>query len=742
MTDIITTLHPENDAETNLYPNIKKENIPNEAIDRSKLDESINELLDNIGELHPAGVDTSTNILAKTSDTGIWIGSDTGKWYYWNGTQYVSGGTYQATAIGEGSVTLDSFGADVNDKIGAFNYTFETYLGSTIVTAAFGTNPQQTRQTSISVNLLANKTYTFRIADYPNSSINFYTGSDYSSGYFGTDKRFLPTMKEFTYTPTENITTLYLYCWADIKTYSFIISSDDGVIYDNIDKIDTRIKEVIYPSEATYLSDSIVKKHSASSLLTDGTITSGNINSYVSDFISLNEYDLKEIIYGFYAATGNIAGICCYESNNEVSFIKSYRDYDTINANGWARGVTIPSFPINANYIRFSGRNDQAAGSPSLKVVQPLPKINAEKIENIENQLANMEAFSKPKPIIFDTDFGGDIDDLTALALLLWSERIGLVDIVGIVSCGARSGTYEGTAYNEISAMDAVCNYFGVSDMAFGRNTAMATKESNYCGTCCKWQHSITDLTNIQDSPAFYRRALTSLPEGEKCNVVVVGQTTAFSRFLSSTADKYSNLSGVELARAKIDKLVIMGGNYPNGDKETNFSAYGATPYTYNILENYPNEIIFVGNEMSGIHCGDILLDENLTWSMLYQAMNEFMVAAYNNGDNPWGYTSLEQTWHGKTYAWDCIAVMLACDNNLSISGFRTIRGTCSINNDSESADYGKNSWVDDPTGKHYYVRRQDLRTNQWVTHRFDSIIKEDAWISRVLGRVRLPRNE
>lgn len=96
MADIITTLHPENDNETNLYPNIKKENIPSEAINRSKLDSNINSLLNNIGELHPSGVATSTVILAKTSDEGVWVGSDTGNWYYWNGTQYVSGGTYLA----------------------------------------------------------------------------------------------------------------------------------------------------------------------------------------------------------------------------------------------------------------------------------------------------------------------------------------------------------------------------------------------------------------------------------------------------------------------------------------------------------------------------------------------------------------------------------------------------------------------------------------------------------------------
>lgn len=64
--------------------------------------ESIEERLDaqdeqiqNLGQLQPSGTATSSVILAKTSADGIWVGTDTGYWYYWNGTQYVSGGAYQ-----------------------------------------------------------------------------------------------------------------------------------------------------------------------------------------------------------------------------------------------------------------------------------------------------------------------------------------------------------------------------------------------------------------------------------------------------------------------------------------------------------------------------------------------------------------------------------------------------------------------------------------------------------------------
>ena len=107
--EIITTLHPQSDEDTNLYPNIKKENIPNEAIDINKLDDGIKSLLNSIDELHPSGVDTATNILAYTTNKGIYIGTDTGHWYYWDGTHYVDGGVYQAASGVSNTIEKDLY---------------------------------------------------------------------------------------------------------------------------------------------------------------------------------------------------------------------------------------------------------------------------------------------------------------------------------------------------------------------------------------------------------------------------------------------------------------------------------------------------------------------------------------------------------------------------------------------------------------------------------------------------------
>ena len=52
----------------------------------------------------PNYVDTSSTILALPSDHGVAVATDTGHWYYWNGSAYADGGVYQARELGDGSV--------------------------------------------------------------------------------------------------------------------------------------------------------------------------------------------------------------------------------------------------------------------------------------------------------------------------------------------------------------------------------------------------------------------------------------------------------------------------------------------------------------------------------------------------------------------------------------------------------------------------------------------------------------
>ena len=132
--NIFDTLHPEGSLTDNLYPNIKKENIPSKSISTDKLDDNVLSL---IGSLKPSGTDTSTNILSYTSNKGIYVATDNGHWYYWNA--YADGGVYQSSEdivqiksdlekvlesniLYNGNRTLSGTGAYIYEDI----FTFET----------------------------------------------------------------------------------------------------------------------------------------------------------------------------------------------------------------------------------------------------------------------------------------------------------------------------------------------------------------------------------------------------------------------------------------------------------------------------------------------------------------------------------------------------------------------------------------------------------------------------------------
>jgi len=340
----------------------------------------------------------------------------------------------------------------------------------------------------------------------------------------------------------------------------------------------------------------------------------------------------------------------------------------------------------------------------------------------------------RPLNVILDTDFGGDCDDIFAVSLLLLAQKAGKVNIMGINASVQRVGSITGIGqYTVPTAISAMCNYFGFPYEKLGIDkTESSGSKSHYCATLCLYPHpSIPDPINyldyVDDSPIFYRKLLANLPDGETCNVAIVGAPMGFSRFLNSQADSISNKTGIELALEKIDTLFWMGGKYPSG-YETNFSYYSIAD-SQNILNLFTNRIIFIGVEWDDVHCGDVLYNNNMTYSMLYKVMNEFMVDAFNNGDNPWGYTTLEKTWHGKTYAWDPLTVMAMCINNISFNGYLNYvlsdigmtltQGTNVLDNN------GTNTFTPNSTGNHYVASKTANHNADWFTYRLDAIIKD-----------------
>lgn len=126
--DILTTLHPDQDPDTNLYPNIKKGNIPDGVIDLIKMDPDVVKMINKTPRLVQA---------LPMTDEGVVLYTD-GYLYDWDTYFHRYESTnilYQAVSIQDGSITTSklSDGAVTEDKIGIEAVT-EDKIGSYAVT--------------------------------------------------------------------------------------------------------------------------------------------------------------------------------------------------------------------------------------------------------------------------------------------------------------------------------------------------------------------------------------------------------------------------------------------------------------------------------------------------------------------------------------------------------------------------------------------------------------------------------
>lgn len=320
--DIITTLHPDQDPNTNLFPNIKKENIPSKSIDRNKLGDDVISLLNSINELHPSGVDTSTNILAFITNKGIYIGSDTGHWYYWDGTSYVDGGTYQATEIVDNSITNKK----INNNVKKDNYRLlneyreiiprQFYVGTLTTNGlinynnVYGVTFQYFLKVKANSSITVNSNlYTYQVCEYTNkndSSFTAYSGvKQYGTTYYVTNDCYIRICIRNANAGTPATDSLFENLVLNIitDTYSYI----NGV---NIEKIKNTL--FIYNRNVNY---------KLGKLDNGGNVSDDNTRVVTTDFIKVGKG--STIAVDDYSYKFNL----CKYTSPSVSSLYEYRAF-------------------------------------------------------------------------------------------------------------------------------------------------------------------------------------------------------------------------------------------------------------------------------------------------------------------------------------------------------------------------------------------------------------------------------
>lgn len=293
-----------------------------------------------------------------------------------------------------------------------------------------------------------------------------------------------------------------------------------------------------------------------------------------------------------------------------------------------------------------------------------------------------------PRPqIIFDTDFGGDADDLGALAMLHHYTDAGKIDLLAIASWSHETYVAE--------ALAAVNTFYGRPELPVGiRDVAAWRTDWNYTKILADtFPYEMASVSNTQPAISLYRELLAAA-KPHSITIITVGPLANIRNLLRSAPDDFSGLTGAELVSAKVERLVIMGGQFPEGitaqGPEWNFNG-NMKGVTQEVLATLDRPIIFSGYEVGAALKYGSELNAHPPHTPLYTGYKYFSAHA------PW----MQQDYKGHILdnaSYDQTAVLFAALGGVGTYWDLSPPGRLSVD------ENGVGSWARDPRGPHRYL--------------------------------------
>ena len=215
-----------------------------------------------------------------------------------------------------------------------------------------------------------------------------------------------------------------------------------------------------------------------------------------------------------------------------------------------------------------------------------------------------------PTPkIIFDTDIGWDCDDAGALGLLHRLCDMGEAELLATVHCYV-------TPY-VAGCLDAINTYYG-RPVPVGLNyTLPRNNPDTYAKALCETfgnrypAASVGTPDGPADSLALMRRLLSEAEDGS-VTIVTVGDQANLARLVTSEADDYSPLNGVDLITRKVARTVVMGGRFYEGwpmviysdninnagPVTTEWNIFDHIPAAQTVASLWPGELVYSSTEI------------------------------------------------------------------------------------------------------------------------------------------------
>lgn len=200
--------------------------------------------------------------------------------------------------------------------------------------------------------------------------------------------------------------------------------------------------------------------------------------------------------------------------------------------------------------------------------------------------------------VIFDTDIGGDIDDVLALQMAINYHNAGMINLSAVtVSKDNRKA---------VSLVDGICRFNGIDGVSIGfAYNGVDPNEYYYlnpvldarCKDGSPLVRPLIDTASVEDGYKVIRRKLEEAEDGNVV-IVTVGAFCNISNLLLSGPDEISPLSGVDLVARKVSKVCVMGGTFDPGNMFPEWNIKGDIPSSQRLFDLCPVTMVVSGWEV------------------------------------------------------------------------------------------------------------------------------------------------
>ncbi|MBE0653302.1 MAG: nucleoside hydrolase, partial [Bacteroidales bacterium] len=282
----------------------------------------------------------------------------------------------------------------------------------------------------------------------------------------------------------------------------------------------------------------------------------------------------------------------------------------------------------------------------------------------------------------FDTDFGGDADDLGALAMLHGFAEAGEIDLLGIMVWKTEASV--------IPAIDAVNRYYGHPDIPIGiRKENEWVSETEYSKAIAESLPHLFTNADVPEVISLYRKILSE-NKNRSITLITVGPLLNIKMLLESDPDEYSSLTGKELFHKKVKEMIVMGGHFPEGKEEWNF--WGNMPgVTRAVFENVKVPVVFLGYEIG------VVIKTGEVFNALNPLHPLYLGFRYFSEHAPW----MNENYRGlilDNASYDQTAVLYAVKGGLKDWWEKVQGGFCEVD------ENGDNRWVKGKKTNHSYL--------------------------------------